>query len=84
MAATPIRQPARERRATANPARSGIVLVGIFGSADDRHALLQLSSGAMKRVRAGDSVQGVQVAAVAADGVHLRGAGRDALLRMPE
>jgi hypothetical protein len=83
--AAPAPTPVKQQRSTAsaNPANTKLVLVGIFGSASDPHALLQLPNGSMQRVRTGDRVQGVQVAAVGPEGVRLRGSGQDALLRMP-
>jgi type IV pilus biogenesis protein PilP len=60
------------------------VLVGIFGSSGERRALVQLPNGKVKQVRAGDSIQGVQVSAIGSDGVRLQGAGRDAVLRVAE
>jgi len=64
--------------------RGNVALIGVFGAQSGRHALLRLPNGTVQRVRAGDSVQGVQVAAVGADSVRLSGRGRDTLLRLPD
>jgi len=78
--------PAPARTATrSEPARPGSVsLIGVFGKADQRHALLRLGNGSTERVRTGDRVAGVQVAAIGADSVRLAGGGRDTVLRLPE
>ena len=72
----------RRRDAQTRCAR-GVALVGIFGGADGRHALVQLPNGDTERVRAGDEVQGVQVTAIAADGVRLSARGGDTVLVCP-
>ena len=64
--------------------RGNVALIGVFGSADGRHALVRLPSGSIEKVRAGDRIQGVQVAAVGADSVRLSGRGGDTLLRLPD
>jgi hypothetical protein len=65
-------------------ARGRVSLIGVFGAASDRHALLLLPNGDVERVRPGDRVQGVQVAAIGDDSVRLRRGGRDTLLRLPD
>ena len=75
--------------AFSGPVRSGITrgnvsLIGIFGGADGRHALLRLPNGQIERVRAGDSVQGMQVAAVGKESVQISGRGRNTLLLLPD
>lgn len=64
--------------------RNSVSLIGVFGGEDGRHALLRLPNGSVQRVSAGDSVQGVQVAAVGTDSVRLSGRGRDTLLLLPD
>lgn len=64
--------------------RSNLSLLGVFGSSNDRYALLRLPNGSVKRVGAGDSFQGVQVAAVSGDAVRLTQGQRDTVLRMPD
>lgn len=84
-------QPAKPQRVAAQPTRrqpavrgNAVSLVGIFGGADGRHALIQLPNGDTERVRAGDEIQGVQVTAIAADGVRLNSRGRETVLRLPD
>ena len=87
----PARKAAR-RPAPAAPAASGgrgsarnLALIGVFGAAGNRHALVQLPSGRVERVRPGDRVQGVQVAAVGSNSVRLfTGRGREAVLTLPQ
>jgi hypothetical protein len=64
--------------------RNAVSLVGIFGSAEHRRAILRLPNGQMQKVRPGDRVQGTQVAAVGTDTVRLTGGGRDTLLRLSD
>jgi type IV pilus biogenesis protein PilP len=80
---TPQRAQAAARSSQPVSSRS-LALIGIFGGAEGRHALVQLSDGSTKRVRQGDTLRGVQVTAIAADAVHLRAQGRDAVLRLPD
>jgi hypothetical protein len=63
--------------------RNQVSLIGVFGTANRRHALVRMPNGAIQRVQAGDQVQGAQVAAVSADSVRLRNGGRETILRMP-
>jgi type IV pilus biogenesis protein PilP len=65
-------------------ARGRVSLIGVFGAASGRHALLLLPNGNVERVQAGDRIQGVQVASIGDDSVRLRRGGRDTLLRLPE
>ncbi len=64
--------------------RGGVSLLGVFGTASERHALLRLPNGKVKRVRAGDNLQGVQVASVGNDSVRLIGGGGDTVLKLAE
>jgi hypothetical protein len=43
-----------------------------------------MPNGRVERVRAGDSVQGLQVASIGSDSVSLRAGGRESTLRLPE
>ena len=45
---------------------------------------MRLPNGNIERVKAGDRVQGVQVAAINANSVRLTGRGKDTLLRLPD
>ncbi len=64
--------------------RGNVSLIGVFGGADGLHALLKLPNGQIERVRAGDKVQGIQVAAVGKDSVQITGRGGNTLLRLPD
>ncbi len=64
--------------------RGNVSLIGVFGGADGLHALLKLPNGQIERVRAGDQVQGIQVAAISKDSVQITGRGRNTLLRLPD
>jgi type IV pilus biogenesis protein PilP len=64
--------------------RNDVSLLGVFGSSKDRYALLRLPNGSVKRVGAGDSLQGVRVAAISSDAVRLTQGQRDTVLRMPD
>ncbi len=64
--------------------RRTVSLVGVFGGADGRSALVRLPNGKIEKVKAGDRIQGVQVAAISADSVRLTGRGKDTLLRLPD
>jgi hypothetical protein len=78
--------PVREKAATQRVglSRGNVSLVGVFAGADGRHALLRLPNGKIERVKAGDRVQGVQIAAINADSVRVTGRGKDTLLRLPD
>jgi hypothetical protein len=64
--------------------RGNMSLIGVFGSASERRALVRLPNGRVERVGPGDRIQGVQVAAVGADSVRLTRGGRETLLRLPD
>jgi type IV pilus biogenesis protein PilP len=64
--------------------RRTVSLVGVFGGADGRSALVRLPNGKIEKVKAGDRIQGVQVAAISDDSVRLTGRGKDTLLRLPD
>ncbi len=88
--AAPAPAPAQKPRAVAaqptQPAlgRNSVALIGVFGSAEGRHALLQLPSGQTQRVKKGDQFRGIQVTAIDADAVHMRQQGRDVVVRLPD
>ena len=82
--AAPARTATRASTSRGGISSGSVSLIGVFGGADGRHALIMLPNGSVERVRAGDSVQGIQVAAVGADSVQLRGRGGNTLLRLPE
>jgi hypothetical protein len=91
----PARQPQQVRQAAApavaaaprqqvRAGRGNLALIGVFGASGDRHALVRLPGGDVRRVRPGDSVQGAQVAAVGSDSIRLRGGGRETVLTLPD
>ena len=82
VAAKPVREKAATQRVGLS--RGNISLVGVFASSDGRTALVRLPNGNIEKVKAGDRVQGVQVAAISADSVRLTGRGKDTLLRLPD
>ncbi len=58
-------------------------LLGIFGTADNRTALIMLSGGRMVRVSMGQSFSGWTVVAISANTVRIRKRKREEILRMP-
>ena len=58
-------------------------LIGIFGSADARTALIRLSGGRMVRVQQGQSFSGWTVVAISNSTVRIRKRNREEILRMP-
>ena len=58
-------------------------LIGIYGSADNRTALIMLSGGRMVRVQHGQSFSGWTVVAVSENSVRIRKRNREEILRMP-
>lgn len=67
----------------AMPLRS-IVLVGVYGKSNNRHALLRTPNGRFVKVTPGDAIDGYEVAAISPDAIRLRRRGRDTLLVIPE
>jgi len=65
-------------------ARNDLALVGIFGGSDGRHALIQMPNGSVRKVSAGDSVQGMQIASIGSDSVRVTDGRRESVLEMPE
>ncbi len=58
-------------------------LLGIFGTADNRTALIRLSGGRNIRVQRGQSFSGWTVVAIGEDTVRIRKRNREEILRMP-
>ncbi|MCB1367298.1 MAG: hypothetical protein KDK00_06020 [Rhodobacteraceae bacterium] len=58
-------------------------LIGVYGSASDRHALLRLPSGRFVKVKPGDRVDGGQVAAIGVDNLSYVKSGRSRMLKIP-
>jgi len=58
-------------------------LIGIYGAAEDRRALVRLSSGRYRKVQVGDRLDGGQVAAISEEELRYVKGGRSVILRMP-
>ncbi|SFA97630.1 hypothetical protein SAMN05421688_2020 [Poseidonocella pacifica] len=58
-------------------------LIGIFGSASNRRALIRLSNGRLQKVTVGDELDGGRVAAIGDGEVRYVKRGRNHVLRMP-
>jgi hypothetical protein len=63
---------------------SGLTLLGVFGTASQRHALVRLPGGDVRRVRAGETIAGIQIAGVGPDSLRVRANGREGVLRIPD
>ncbi|RDC74484.1 hypothetical protein DLJ49_04135 [Rhodovulum sp. 12E13] len=62
---------------------NAVTLIGVYGSAGQRRALVRLPSGRYVKVQVGDRLDGGQVAAIDRDAVRYVKRGRDVLLQMP-
>jgi len=62
---------------------SGMTLLGVISGPDGRRALLRLPTGAIRRVREGQTVDGWRIAAIGGDSVRIADATRVRTLRMP-
>lgn len=65
------------------PKKGDLALVGIFGGSDGRSALIQTPNGKIQKVSAGDSVQGLQIAAIGSDSVRVTDGRRESVIKMP-
>ena len=72
-------------RATEEDAISlrGINLIGIYGEAGDRRALVRLQSGRYTKIEVGDRLNGGRVSAIDSDRVLYVRNGQTVVLRMP-
>ncbi|GHC66946.1 hypothetical protein [Neogemmobacter tilapiae] len=59
-------------------------LIGVYGTASDRHALVRQSNGRFKKVKVGDRVEGGTVASITADELRYQKGGRMYALKMPK
>ncbi|MCB1391274.1 MAG: hypothetical protein KDK12_19350, partial [Rhodobacteraceae bacterium] len=57
-------------------------LIGVFGTPNDRRALVRLSTGRVVRVQVGDRLDGGQVAAIGENEVRYVKNGRNEVLRI--
>jgi type IV pilus biogenesis protein PilP len=62
---------------------NAVTLIGVYGSAGQRRALVRLPSGRYVNVQVGDRLDGGQVAAIDRDAVRYVKRGRDVVLQMP-
>ena len=62
---------------------NAVTLIGVYGSAGQRRALVRLPSGRYVKVQVGDRLDGGQVAAIDRDAVRYVKRGRNVLLQMP-
>ncbi len=58
-------------------------LIGVYGKASDRRALVRLSNGRYKKVQIGDSIDGGKVAAISETELRYVKNGRSVVLKMP-
>ncbi|MCP5072641.1 MAG: type IV pilus biogenesis protein PilP [Rhodobacteraceae bacterium] len=58
-------------------------LVGVFGTPNDRRALVRLPSGRYLKVKKGDRLSGWKVSAIGESSVRIRKGSKDQVLRMP-
>ena len=58
-------------------------LIGVYGSADSRRALVRLPSGRYQKVQVGDRLDGGQVAAIDTDELRYIKRGQSVVLKMP-
>lgn len=57
-------------------------LIGVFGTPNDRRALVRLSNGQVMRVQVGDRLDGGQVSAIGEDELRYVKNGRNEILRI--
>ncbi|MBV0911611.1 hypothetical protein [Anianabacter salinae] len=82
--AAPVRADVARTATVSNAISLGqLNLIGVYGAASDRRALLRLSSGRYVKVKIGDKVDGGQVAAIGSDELRLIKNGRNVTLTLP-
>ena len=62
----------------------GVSLIGIFGTANARRALVRLPQGRYVQVKRGDRVRGWTVSAISDDNVRVQKGSQNSILRMPQ
>jgi Tfp pilus assembly protein PilP len=62
---------------------SRLNLIGVYGTASNRHALVRTSSGRYTKVRVGDRLDGGTVAAITSSELRYRKSGQMVTLAMP-
>jgi hypothetical protein len=84
-AATP--SAARVARAATEDSRISLRdlnLIGVYGTPDDRRALVRLANGSYRKVQVGDRLDGGRIAAIGADQLRYVKRGQAQVLRMPD
>ncbi len=61
-----------------------VSLIGVFGTASNRRALVRMPNGRFKKVSVGDRVDGGRVAAIGSDQLRYTKGGRTVTLKMPK
>ncbi|MCP4825421.1 MAG: hypothetical protein GY892_15090, partial [Shimia sp.] len=61
-----------------------INLIGVYGTASNRRALVRLSSGRYKKVQVGDRIDGGKVAAIGEGELRYIKSGKNITLKMPK
>lgn len=64
-------------------ALDALVLLGTFGTEEDRRALVRHATGRVQKVEPGERVGGARVVAIGKDSIHLQSRGRVRKLEMP-
>lgn len=59
-------------------------LIGVFGSTAQKRALIRLPNGSVRKVRAGDRLEGGRIIAVGSDSVRFSERGQETILRLPQ
>ncbi|MEO6300334.1 MAG: hypothetical protein ABIV25_15710 [Paracoccaceae bacterium] len=60
-----------------------LALLGVFGSASQRYAMIRQPNGGVKKIRVGDQIDGGRVAAITTNAVQYQKGGRMLTLQMP-
>jgi hypothetical protein len=64
--------------------KSSMNLIGVYGSASSRRALVRMGSGRYVKVKLGDKVGGWKVSAIGESSIRINKGSRNQVLRMPE
>ncbi len=59
-------------------------LIGVYGTASNRRALVRLTTGRYKKVQVGDRIDGGKVSAISEGELHYTKSGRSIVLKMPK
>ncbi|CAN0124951.1 unnamed protein product, partial [Chrysoparadoxa australica] len=60
-----------------------INLIGVYGTSDNRRALVRLANGKYQKVKVGDRLDGGQVTAIGEDALRYSKGSRNLTLQMP-